>query len=189
MQRRLSITLAHAVVAGQVLVAAAAASAGERAQATDGTAKGALTFGGATIVLTRAYVFPDPDAANPAGQGFRILVTDLPLTPAAIGFAAGAGSNDADRQELAVELADRSIRGIEVVVSADRRVTRTNVYTADTAMGLMLLQPTEFTATGADAGRLAGRLFTSAPIQDARVGRSIRYDVTFTAPVHAGARK
>jgi hypothetical protein len=191
MRQRWEIALIPVLVAGQVVLPAADPAASDHRQtpaassAATGTANGTLTVGAATIKLTRAYVFPERDPSSPSREGYRILVTDRPLTPAAIRFAASAGSNDADRQQLAVEMADTSIRGIEAVVSADRRVTRTNVYSADTAMGLTMLQPTEFSTTADEPARLGGRLFTSAPIQDARIGGlTIRFDVTFTAPVH-----
>jgi hypothetical protein len=153
-----------------------------------GTAIGGLSVGSATIKLVRAYAFAVPDPASPSSEGYRILVTDKPLTPATLALAASAGRNDADRQQLAVELADGAVRGVEAIVSVDRRVTRTNIYTADTAMGMMLLQPTGFSATTADRDLLVARLFTPAPIEDARIGRTIRYDVTFAAAVSRPGR-
>jgi hypothetical protein len=71
------------------------------------------------------------------------------------------------------------------LVGADRSVIRVNVYSAASAMGIMLLQHGEFDAKAVSEQEIAGRLFTAAPIEDARIRSKIHYDVTFAAPVHA----
>lgn len=74
--------------------------------------------------------------------------------------------------------------GIEAVVAVDNRVVRVNVYGPDATMGMMLLAPTNFEHTALDSGAMSGRLFTESPIEDARIGKTVQYDVTFSAPVH-----
>ena len=172
-----SVTIVSGVVAGLATILAAAPPV-----QSAGTATGTLAVGGAPIRLTHAYAFAEPGASG--SVGYRILVTDKPLTPAAITHAAAAGSNDDARQELAVELAGEEIRGIEAVVAGDRTVTRLNVYSAASAMGMMLLTKGDFEAKTFGPAQVAGRFRTPAPIEDARIRKSIEYDVTFAAPVH-----
>jgi hypothetical protein len=172
------VVLVSAAVAG-----VAAVEAAHLFQAV-GKATGTLTVGTSVTPLTHAYAFPAPSGEGTIG--YRILVTDKPLSTAAIAHAVAAGTDAGARQELAVELAGRQIRGLEAVLAADRTVTRLNIYSADAAMGMMLLTPGDFEATTFGAEQLAGRFWTSAPIEDARLGKAVQYDATFAAPVHEG---
>lgn len=82
-----------------------------------------------------------------------------------------------------MELAGDEVQGIEAVVGTDGRVSRVNVYGPDAAMGMMLFEQGRFEATRLDMDTIAGKLFTESPIQDARLGKSIAYEVTFTAQI------
>ena len=154
-----------------------------------GSATGTLTVGSSKFKLAHAYAFPDKANADPAQETYRIVVTDRPLSAAVTKLAVSAGANEEDRQQLAVELADQKIHGVEMVVGADKRVTRVNIYSPDAAMGLMLLTPGQFEATAFDAQRIAGKVFTAAPIKDSRIGKAIQYEATFSATVTRSTKK
>ncbi len=144
----------------------------------DGTVNGSLSVGDETIEVAHVRAFAH------GTDGYRVLLTDRPLLPALVRLAVAAGTDDDARQELAVELATGEVRGLEVLLAADRRVTRINVYSAASAMGLMLLQRGQFDAGAPSGSEIGGRIFTATPIEDPRIRRTIRYDVTFSAPVH-----
>ena len=166
-------------VAGLVFFLHASVASAQRS----GTATGTLTVGSAKFQLAHAAAFPDKANADPAKETYRILVTAQTLNAAERKLAATAGANDADRQELAMALAERKIHGVEAIVGADKRVTRVNVYSPDSAMGLMLLEATQFEATAVDPKRIAGKLSTQKPIQDARINKPVQYEATFDAQV------
>jgi hypothetical protein len=149
-----------------------------------GTVTGTFAMGSSSPRLTHAYAFPEDPGADPEATSYRILVTDRPLSADAVKYAATAGRDDGDRQQLAVELAGDAVQGIEAVVAIDNRVVRVNVYGPDAAMGMMLLAPTAFEHISLDAGSIQGRLLTEGPIEDGRIGKTVQYDVTFSAPVH-----
>lgn len=159
------------------------------ASSTDGTANGTLTVGSAILRLAHAYAFPDTDANDSTREGYRILVTDRPLAASAIALAASIWRDDANRQMLVLELSERKIRGVEVIVDADKQVRRTNAYSPDTVMGMMLLSATRFEPSTADANRIAGRLFTESPIQDGRINKTVQYDVKFSAAISRSTGK
>lgn len=160
------------------LLAVAVCLAAPIAAQSDGTVNGSLSVGPETIEVAHVRAFPN------GADGYRVLLTDRPLSPALVRLAVAAGSDDGARQELAVELATEEVRGLEVLIGADQTVTRINVYSAASAMGLLLLQRGEFDAKAGPGREIAGRIFSAAPIEDPRIRRPIRYDVTFAAPVH-----
>lgn len=171
--------VAAAVVGGLVVHAAALASP-QKSGSTQpsGSATGVLTIGSSKIQLAHAYAFPEK------GGAYRILVTNQRLSAAAVKFASSAGANDEARQELVLELAETKVFGIEAVVGADKRVTRANIYSAEAVMGMMLLAPVQFEATAFDAKGITGKLSTDKPIEDARIGKTVRIDVSFSATPH-----
>jgi hypothetical protein len=140
---------------------------------------GSLSIGSSSVQLRHAYAFAEDPGADPETTTYRILITDRPLSTDAVKYATMAGRDDGVRQQLAVELAGDAVQGIEAVVAVDNRVVRVNVYGPDAAMGMMLLAPTNFEHTALDGGAISGRLFTESPI-----GKTVQYDVTFSAPVH-----
>jgi hypothetical protein len=160
----------------------------EMAPLQPGTATGTMTVGSSKFQLAHAYAFPDRVSSDPAKTSYRVLVTDRPLTRAAVEFAASAGTNDVDRQKLAVELSDQDVSGLELIVGADKRVIRVNVYSPDSALGMMLLEPSGFLATALDPQSIAGKLFTEKPIEDTRIGKTIQFETTFSAKVYRPVR-
>lgn len=154
-----------------------------------GSATGTLTVGSSKLQLSHAYAFPEKDKSAPTKENYRIFVTDQPLTASAVKFAASAGSNEVDRQQLVVELSDHKIHGLEIILAADKRVLRANIYTPEFVLGMMLLEPTQFQATALDSQRIAGKLFTEKPIQDIRINKSIQYEATFSASIHRSTSK
>src|SRR5690606_32050295 len=136
--------------------------------------------------LTHAYAFPDKPDADGTKATWRILVTDKPLPAEALRAAASAGADEGDRQRLALAIVEHEISGLEAIVGGGERGIRVNVYSPDTAMGLMLLQNGQFEATTFDGKTIAGKVSTEAPIQDPRLGKAIAYEATFSAPI-AGA--
>jgi hypothetical protein len=184
--RTTHITLLSVAAAGIVFFVQSGVGSAQRSAAAPqraGSATGTLTVGTAKFQLAHAAAFPDKANADPTKETYRILVTAQALNAAEKKLAATAGTNDADRQELAMALAERKIQGVEALVGADKRVTRVNVYSPDSAMGLMLLEATQFEATAFDAKRIAGKLSTQKPIQDARINKPIQYEATFDAQI------
>ncbi len=180
---RANSTLLSAAVAAIVFVQGADAfqKAGS-ATPPAGNATGTLTVGSSTFRLSYAYVFPEK-------QGYRIFVTNRALTASAVKLASSAGANEDDRQQLVVELSESKVHGLETIIGADKQVIRANIYSPDSVLGMMLLAPTQFQATTFDAQRIAGKLFTQSPIQDARIRKTVQYEATFSAPIHRPAVK
>lgn len=173
-----NLALLSLALAGVLFVRPLGGSASQTPQ-RPGAATGTLMVGAAQFQLSHAYAFPE----NAKGS-YRIFVTDQPLTASALTFAASAGVDEEDRQQLVVELSDHEVRGVEAIVGPDKRVIRVNVYSPDSVLGMMLLEPTQFQATVFDTQTIAGKLFTEKPIRDARIGKTIQYEATFSAQIH-----
>lgn len=141
-------------------------------------ATGTLTVGTSQVRLSHAYAFAEM-GNDPAHGNYRIFVTDRSLAAAAL----------QDEDGRAAMLVDGKVRGIQVVVAPDNRVLRAIVHHPELdrlgmALGLAILEPTEFQSTTRDGRRIAGTLRTARPVQDARVGKPIQYEVTFSAALH-----
>lgn len=150
--------------------------------AAAGRAVGTLTVGTSKIQIVRAYAFPEPGSDNT--ENYRLYLTSKALTPEALKLAATAGADEGDRQQLALELSESKVYGLEVVVGQDKRVLRVNAYSPEATLGVMIIPPTEFTPTALDGKVIAGRL-SIASHQDARLNTAITFQVTFSATVQA----
>lgn len=88
----------------------------------------------------------------------------------------------ASRSKRAAEMAGDNVRGIEAVVGRDGTLVRINIYSAEAAMGMMLLERGTLDVTFTN-DTLAGTLSIERPLQEARVDKAIAYTVSFLAPI------
>lgn len=181
--RTRSTTLLLAAVAGLVIVQCAAGSASQSQEQSSastvnrpqesGNATGTLTVGSSRLVLSHAYAFPQKGYYDPAKEDYRIFVTDRP-------FPASALKDEFERNELLLE---RKIQGLEIVVTADRRVVSAQLYHPGLGgTGLAVSGANQFEVTALEAQRIAGKLFMERPLEHAE--RSVQYEATFSAPIY-----
>jgi hypothetical protein len=163
----LGVVLALAAGLGSV-----AAGAGRQ----PGSAKGTLAFGTNRIALSHALAASIKDASG--AVTYVVLVTNKPVP----------GADPLAAVPVALLMAEHEIHGIEVVVGTDKRVARTNVYGPPAGMGARLFESPRFEPATFDGKTIAGRLAIDEPIDDTRLGTTIHFDVTFTAPVRPEAR-
>ena len=168
-----------AAVVGLVVTqyASGAASQNTRPPASE-SATGTLTIGTSRLRLSHAYAFSEK-GSDPTKDNYRIFVTDRSVAASALKDEDGRGAM----------LVDGKIKGIQVIVAPDNRVIRTIVHHPELdrlgmTLGLAILETTVFQPTTRDGRRIAGKLLTANPVQDARVGKPIQYEVTFSALVY-----
>ena len=171
-----------AIEAGHQFSADGSKTSSQR-QLQTGKANGTLVVGSFKTNLAYAYAFPEKESADAPTEQYRVFLTNRPMPAAALKFAVTAGADEGDRQQLAVEMAGAKLFGVEAIIAADKRILRVNVYSPDSTLGMMLLSPSRFQDTSFDSQRIAGRLGTEKAQPDARLRKTVHYDVTFAAEI------
>ena len=106
-----------------ILVAAVAGSNPGQAAEQPGRATGALKVGSFTFRMAHAYAFAERNGET-GNEGYRVLLTEKPLTAATLKLATTAGASEEGRQQLVLELAEQGANGIEAMVAADKTLLR-----------------------------------------------------------------
>lgn len=158
-------TFVRSAMALPLMILAAGLTAQE-----SGKSSGVLTVGSSKVALAYSYAFPEQ--GDDGKERYRLLITDQPLSAAAL-------KDEFARRELLLE---RKVHGLEIVVAADNRVVSGHLYHPDLpGSGLAVSGVHEFRADVFDAQRIAGTVFTSNPLD--HMGKPVEYKSTFSTPV------
>jgi len=146
----------------------------------EGKAEGTLTVGKTPVKLVHAYAQAEKGFFDPKVNDVLVLLTDVPLTGAAL-------TDSFERRKMEKE---GKLRSVEAVINAKGQAI--NVTVRDKAFGGPPVSggSTEdvFESKANDGKTIAGRLHRASP------GKSFddvpfTYDVTFSAPVAPRAKK
>jgi len=156
------------------LIAFLVAAAGARAaDVCDGT----FTVGGSTVKLTSAYATVDQMFSEPGKEHLRVVLSDVPLSPA-------AAADDFALQKLT---RDRKLHAVVLIISPDRQIKSTQLYDPGFRMDSVSSAGTNnrFDTPAPGKGvknRISGKAYTKEP----REFRDVPYEyaASFDAAIH-----
>ena len=166
------ITTVHCQgLAMAAVLAAALPAAG--APATAGTAKGTLTIAGKTVPLAHAFVVAQPASMGRPGEDLRVILSDVPVTAAAV----------VDTFGLQTLARDGKLHAVEITVDADKNPIGGGVYAAAleqfggfvSVAGVHTLRPDTWDGTTA-SGQASMAPYTLKDV-------SFEYSASFSSPV------
>jgi hypothetical protein len=157
-------------------LAAVLVAAATTAGAAD-SCEGTFAVGGSTVHLTSAYATIDRLFSEPGKDYLRVVLSDVPVPPA-------AAADDFALQKLT---RDKGLHAVVLIVSPDKQVVSTQLYDAAFKMDSVSSAGTnnrfEPSARGSsDKGIISGKAYTKDP----REFRGVRYEytATFVAAIH-----
>ncbi len=155
-------------------VAGAALSAMPTA-AADGTATGTLTVDGKATKLAYAYAVAEPDPFDKTKEAVRITLSDVPLTPAALG----------DRFALQTMTKANKLHAVVAVVQQTKAIATVVLYDAAFKWDSVSVAGTnnKLDAQVFDKTMAGGKLYTAKPDTFGPKDVTYEFSVTFSAPI------